>query len=93
MLNFKNDRREPYSAEKLDSMMFSGKKSLRNYYLENSYGKLGISGDVFGWVNLQSESGDGCGLRVGIFYVRNKYEEWSVNADKILEDSGVDLDE
>lgn len=50
LANFLNDTSQPWTVAQVNDVVFNQTSS---YYNENSFGKLGLSGDVFGWYTLQ----------------------------------------
>lgn len=49
LFNFQNDTSHPWTKEYVRDIVFN---QANNYYLENSYNKLGLTGDVFGYYTL-----------------------------------------
>lgn len=49
LINFTNDQSQPYTNAQARAVAFDGPTSAAAFYLEASYGKRTIRGDVFGW--------------------------------------------
>lgn len=54
MFNFSNDNSQPFTKESIEQAVFTSSNSVSNYYLENSYNQLFLSGDVYGWYTVPS---------------------------------------
>jgi hypothetical protein len=79
LFNFASDQRRPYSVEQARRVMFSGEGSLNAYLRESSFGRTGITGDVFGWFTIP-EQGREC-----------RFAQWSRTAQAVAAASGIDL--
>ena len=55
LLNFANDRSEPWTADAVRGVVFTNPDSVAAYYAEVAYG-LTLSGDVFGWYSIPDDS-------------------------------------
>ena len=53
LVNFLDNTSEPITPAQAGSVVFT---DVNNYFIENSYGKLSISGDVLGWYTLNINS-------------------------------------
>jgi Bacterial Ig domain/Gametolysin peptidase M11 len=87
LISFPGDPAEPWSPEETRSNVFTGPKSARAFYQEESYGKISLAGklneaagDVFGWISLESASTAAC-----------SYESWRNEANAKAATKGVDL--
>lgn len=62
LVNFSNAPAEPYTAADARKIIF---QDVNNFYLENSFNKVGLSGDVYGWYTLPltSSACDAFGIR------------------------------
>lgn len=49
LVNFTNNQAEPFTPAEARTIAFDGPSSVAAFYLEASYGKQTIAGDVFGW--------------------------------------------
>ncbi len=52
MANFQNTPQPSFSKEDVRDIVFTGIRSVNNYYIENSYNKIFLSGDVVGWYTM-----------------------------------------
>jgi chitodextrinase len=52
LFNFQNDASQPYTRAFASGVMFSNANSVANYFGEESYGQLAVTGDVFGWYTV-----------------------------------------
>ena len=52
LFNFANDTQQPYTADYARGIAFTNINSVAAYYAVNSWGRLTLSGDVFGWVTI-----------------------------------------
>lgn len=83
MLNFLDDSSQPFGAQQLRELLFSGEKSLRSYYLESSFGQVeyagkgGPTGEIFGPYPIPYKSSP-C-----------RWEEWADSADSAAMKSGA----
>jgi M6 family metalloprotease-like protein len=81
-----SDKPYTYTAGKFDTLLFSQgfafpTGSMRDFYLENSYGKLDLIGDVAGWYTMPQTYS---------YYVDHKqgiYGSYPHNAQKLAEDA------
>ncbi|HEY8868880.1 MAG TPA: hypothetical protein VIM30_05775 [Candidatus Limnocylindrales bacterium] len=56
LFNFQNDGSQPYTRAFATGVMFSNANSVANYFAEESYGQLAVTGDVFGWYTIPYSS-------------------------------------
>ncbi len=56
LLNFTNNRTQPWTASQVRGVVFDGADSANNFYREASGGAVGLSGDVFGWYAINADS-------------------------------------
>jgi gametolysin peptidase M11/hemolysin type calcium-binding protein len=59
LFNFADDRRRPFTADEARDIVFTGEGSVDAYLRESSFGRLGLTGEVFGWHTI-NESSAGC---------------------------------
>ena len=52
LFNFQNDMREPYTTDFAAGVYFNNNDSVANYFAEQSYGQLSMTGQVFGWYTI-----------------------------------------
>jgi hypothetical protein len=79
LLNFSNDRTQPYTPAFAAGVAFANTNSVAAYYAESSHGQLTLSGDVFGWYTIP-ESNANCATTT-----------WATSADAVALGAGVDL--
>lgn len=57
LFNFQdNPNNRPFTVEDVRDRIFTGNQSLNAYYMENSYGKTWLTGDVAGWYTVPYNS-------------------------------------
>jgi gametolysin peptidase M11 len=81
LFNFANDQRRPVTHDHARRTVFTGENSVNTYLRESSFGRTGITGDVFGWFTIP-DRGDDC-----------SFARWGRAAQAAAEESGLDLDE
>jgi gametolysin peptidase M11/hemolysin type calcium-binding protein len=79
LFNFVNDSRRPYTLEQARQVVFTGEHSANAYLRESSFGRAGLSGDVYGWYTI-AEPTDGC-----------PFAQWGRAAQTAATAAGVDL--
>lgn len=85
MINFADRRTEAFTADAARGVVFTNNDSVKNYYAEDSRGKLNMTGklrsdgDVFGWYQIPASSA-GC-----------NYTNWASQANSAASAAGVDL--
>ena len=85
LFTFPGDPATPWSADETRSKVFTGAASVSDFYEEESYGdvsltgKLSSSGDIFGWLHINAPTA-GC-----------PYGEWRLAADDAAAEAGIDL--
>jgi hypothetical protein len=85
LFTFPGEPTSPWSANEVRSKVFTGAASVSDFYEEESYGdvsltgKLSPEGDVFGWLQINSPTA-GC-----------PYGEWRLAADDAAAEAGIDL--
>lgn len=52
LVNFTNLTTQPWTVQQARTIAFDGPSSVAGYYLETSYGKQTLAGDVFGWITV-----------------------------------------
>jgi hypothetical protein len=87
LVNFADNASQPYSAEEVRQLIWTGPRSVRAYYSAASFGQLelgsgaNINGDVYGYYTIPySEAGSSC-----------PYEAWQEAALAAARSAGVDL--
>lgn len=87
MFNFKNDTRQPYTAEQVRQTVFTGTRSANAFFQESSsgssslVGKTRVDGDIYGWHTINQTSND-CANVLG----------WATEAFVGLRNGGAPLD-
>ncbi len=56
LFNFANDTSRPYTTDFAGGIAFNNADSVAAYYAESSWGKLNLTGTVFGWYTIPSTS-------------------------------------
>lgn len=90
MLNFANDRTQPFSADQVRQAMFTGDDSANAFFREESHESLSLvgrdnpNGDVFGWYEIDAAPGDSCG--------NGDWLSWLDAADAAARTAGASLD-
>jgi hypothetical protein len=79
LFNFANDTRQPWTTSAVRGVVFDNADSVREYYLDASYGQLSMTGDVFGWFTIDSTNA-GC-----------NYTSWANEARAKATAAGVPL--
>jgi chitodextrinase len=79
LINFTNDSSKPWTQSSVNGIMFSNANSIAAYFNEQSYGKLAMTGDVFGWYTIPYTNA-GC-----------QYSTWASAARSAASNAGVDL--
>jgi hypothetical protein len=79
LFNFVGDSRRPYTVEQARRVVFTGENSVNAYMRESSFGRAGLSGDVYGWYTI-AEPTDGC-----------PFVQWGRAAQAAAAAAGVDL--
>jgi hypothetical protein len=79
LFNFADDPRRPYTPEQARQAVFTGNASVSSYLRESSYGRVELSGDVFGWYTIPEER-DGC-----------RFGQWGKAAEAAARSAGVDV--
>jgi hypothetical protein len=80
LFNFADDARRPYTTEEARQVVFTGKASVSAYLHESSYGRVSLTGDVFGWYTI-AEAREGC-----------RFAQWGKAAEAGARSGGVDVD-
>ena len=81
LLNFTNDTRQPWTTDQVRSVAFDDPTaSVAAYYRAASWGKLSLSGDVFGWFTIPYSTTAGC-----------DYSAWATAAENAATAAGADL--
>ena len=79
LFNFAEDPRTPYTVEQARRVVFTGDPSVNTYWRESSFGRAGLTGDVFGWFTIP-------GPRAGC-----EFAQWGRAAEAAVSASGIDL--
>ena len=61
LINFTNDTSQPWTPAQATSTMFTGPGSVNQYFQEESFGAISMTGDVYGWYTLPM-SNAGCAV-------------------------------
>jgi hypothetical protein len=56
LFNFQNDAREPYTPAYAAGVFFNNNNSVVNYFAEQSYGQMAMTGQVFGWYTIDYDN-------------------------------------
>lgn len=79
LINFRDTPTEPYTPAFAGGVMFSDANSVANYFAEQSYGQMAVTGQVFGWYTIDYDN-TGC-----------SYTPWATAARAAATAAGVDL--
>ena len=79
LVNFADDPRRPYTLEQARRVVFTGENSVNAYMRESSFGRAGLTGDVYGWYTI-AEPTEGC-----------PFTQWGRAAQTAASAAGVDL--
>lgn len=79
LFDFSDNTSQPYTPTAARGIAFDNANSVANYYAENSWGKLTLSGDVFGWYTIPDTSAS-C-----------NYSAWASSANAAATAAGVNL--
>lgn len=71
------------STEKINDEIFNSEKSVKNYYYENSYQKLNITGDIYDGIVLPKENIAACDF----------YNNWINEINDQIVQKGIDLEQ
>lgn len=80
MVTFADDPRQPVTPDQLRATMFGSSTAVDAYYRDSSDGRLGVSGDVFGWYTVERPSSAAC-----------DYAAWGNAASAAATSAGVSL--
>jgi chitodextrinase len=61
LVNFTSDTRQPWTPSHVNDRFFGASDSTAAYYAEQSYGQVGVSGDVYGWLTVDQPTA-GCNI-------------------------------
>jgi hypothetical protein len=79
LFNFTNDTSQPWTPAQAAATMFTGPGSVNQYFQEESYGAISMTGDVYGWYTLPMTNS---GCAVG---------DWAKAANTAAASAGVNL--
>lgn len=79
LINFTNDTSQPWTPAQATSTMFTGPGSVNQYFQEESFGAISMTGDVYGWYTLPM-SNAGCAV-----------SNWAAAANTAAANAGVNL--
>lgn len=79
LFNFSNDRSTPWTQQTVRGVFFDNPSSVSAYYTQASDGKIGLTGDVFGFYELAAAN-TGC-----------NWSSWATEARTAATAAGVDL--
>jgi len=82
MINFTDLRKEPWTIEEVTKKVFSGPNSTARFLEEVSYNQAHLSGDVFGWFELDQPSQNCYDL----------YRYWTNGARSQARNAGINLE-
>jgi hypothetical protein len=57
LVNFASNPVQPYTAAYANAVFFTNTNSVANFFVEDSYGKLALTGDVSGWFTIEYDTG------------------------------------
>jgi hypothetical protein len=86
LLNFSDDRTQPFTLDQVRTAMFTGQRSVSAFYAAESHGRLSLTGklradgDVYGYFPIAAPKGPTC-----------DYFGWSQKADALAAAQGIDL--
>ena len=81
LMNFSNST-NPFNSTQVNTEMYNAAYSTNNYYKENSYNQLSMSGDVVGPYTVPYSSSASCG---------SDGQDWTDAADTMATNAGVNL--
>jgi hypothetical protein len=81
LLNFRNDKSEPWTTAAARAVGFTNADSVSAYYDEATYGQIRLSGTVFGWVTIPYDRTN----------CVDDFSAWGAAAKQQLAASGIDL--
>ncbi len=79
LINFKSNTSQPWTTSHVNGLFFSNANSVANYFAEESYGKLQVTGRVFPWMTISADTST-CG-----------YRTWRDTAKAAAANAGIDL--
>jgi hypothetical protein len=79
LFNFSNATSQPWTLASVRGVVFDNANSVDEYYRDASYGKLALSGDVFGWYTIAATNA-GCA-----------YTTWATQARAAAVAAGVNI--
>jgi hypothetical protein len=79
LVNFTNDRSQPWTPAEVGGVVFSNANSVASYYSEESSGRITVTGDVRGWFELPYDN-SGC-----------SYTTWGNAANSLAQSAGINL--
>src|SRR4051794_26166156 len=79
LVNFTNDTSQPWTPAQAASTMFTAPGSVNQYFQEESYGAVSMTGDVYGWYTLPMTN-SGCAVNT-----------WASAANTAAANAGVNL--
>lgn len=62
LFKFNDTNSEPYTVDYLRNIIFNDSNSVNNYYRENSFNKIYLTGNVFGWFTIPYSKTSDCHL-------------------------------
>ena len=60
LVNFNDIPEDDMTRDQMTANMYEGPYSMNAFYIENSYGKESVGGDLFGWYQLNMNGAGGC---------------------------------
>ncbi len=86
LVNFRDDRREPFKPSDLEDLIFNAPFSIKNYYLANSFGKTTITGRVLNkWYTIPTDQASATGD------CASNISNWESEANKLVSENVYNL--
>ncbi|HSW78630.1 MAG TPA: hypothetical protein VLF88_01250 [Candidatus Babeliales bacterium] len=79
LINFTNDRSQPFTTSEAYSTLFTDTRSVNAFYKASSNGQVSLTGDVYGWYSLNLDN------------TTCDYPSWKTAADAAATAAGVNL--
>ncbi|MDP8911409.1 MAG: hypothetical protein M3M94_05025, partial [Actinomycetota bacterium] len=79
LVNFPSNTSRPWTTTFVNGLFFSNANSIANYFAEESYGKLRVTGRVFNWLTIRADTST-CA-----------YRTWGDTARTAAANAGIDL--
>ncbi|MEI7709297.1 MAG: peptidoglycan-binding protein [bacterium] len=82
LVKFQNTTTEPYSKSYMQGQVFTNSDSVKQFYEKNSYNRMSVTGDVFGWYTIPDMADGTC---------NNNKKKWMDDAQLVAQQNGVNL--